>query len=107
MAFGEGFGGVKEEKHHEWIDLILDHLFEITLVDNLRRFPIMATLGRLLLPSLTVAVRSKHSNYARKKVKRRLEAVTRRQDFLTNLVRAVKCGDLPEEELTAHASTLM
>ncbi|KAK8107114.1 uncharacterized protein PG998_009127, partial [Apiospora kogelbergensis] len=106
MAFGEGFGGVKEEKHHEWIDLILDHLFEITLVDNLR-FPIMATLGRLLLPSLTVAVRSKHSNYARKKVKRRLEAVTRRQDFLTNLVRAVKCGDLPEEELTAHASTLI
>lgn len=107
MAFGESFGCVDREEHHEWIDLILNHLLEITLVDNLRRFPVVAALGRLLLPSLTVAVRNKHSNEARRKVKLRLEADTTRQDFLTNLVSKVKSGALWEEELTAHASTLM
>jgi hypothetical protein len=107
MAFGESFGCVRQEKHHEWIDTILSHLLEITLVDNLRRFGVLATLGRWLLPSLTVSVRNKHSNEARRKVKQRLEAKTARQDFLTNLVGKVKSGAVPEEELTAHASTLM
>ncbi|KAL9072095.1 MAG: hypothetical protein Q9157_005221 [Trypethelium eluteriae] len=107
MAFGESFGCVEREKHHEWIDLILSHLFEITLVDNLRRFVVLATLGKWLLPSLTVSVRDKHSHEARRKIKRRLEANNARQDFLTNLVSKVKSGTVPEEELTAHASTLI
>ncbi|KAI0532407.1 cytochrome P450 [Xylaria digitata] len=107
MAFGESFGCVEEEKHHEWIDTILSHLLEVTLVDNLRRSAIMAKIGSWLLPGLTAAVRNKHSNDARKKVKQRLDAKTARQDFLTNLVSKVKRGAVPEEELTAHASTLI
>jgi hypothetical protein len=107
MAFGESFHCVENEKHHAWIDLILNHLLEITLVDNLRRFSALATLGKWLLPSLTVAVRNQHSNDARRKVKLRLQGNNTRQDFLTNLVGKVKGGEVPEEELAAHASTLM
>ena len=58
------------EKHHFWLKLILAHLLEITLVDNLRRFPLLAILGRWLLPSLTTQVRQKHSGYSREKVQR-------------------------------------
>jgi hypothetical protein len=58
------------EKHHFWIDLILDHLLEVTLVDNLRRFGFLATLGRIVLPSLTVKMREKHSGFSRAKVQK-------------------------------------
>ena len=107
MAFGESFHCIDEEKHHPWIDLILKHLLEITLVDNLRRFHLLATLGKWLLPRLTVAVRNQHSDSARRKVKRRLQNDNGRQDFLTNIVSKVKGGEVSEEELSAHASTLM
>ncbi|KAK3203030.1 hypothetical protein GRF29_154g1517365 [Pseudopithomyces chartarum] len=107
MAFGESFHCIDEEKHHPWIDLILKHLLEITLVDNLRRFHLLATLGKWLLPRLTVAVRNQHSDGARRKVKRRLQNDNGRQDFLTNIVSKVKGGEVSEEELSAHASTLI
>ncbi|KAK5631624.1 hypothetical protein RRF57_007338 [Xylaria bambusicola] len=107
MAFGEGFHCVETGKHHFWLDLILEHLLEISLVDNLRRFPFLATLGKWILPSLTVKVRNKHTGYSREKVQKRLNAENTRHDFLTNMVSKVKSGEVSREELTAHASTLI
>ncbi|KAI0883025.1 putative cytochrome P450 [Annulohypoxylon maeteangense] len=107
MAFGESFGCVAEEKHHFWIDLILTHLREIVLVDNLRRFRLLAMLGKLLLPSLVTKVRATHQRYSRDKVKSRLESKSSRQDFFTNIVAKVKSDDIGLEEMTAHASTLI
>lgn len=134
MAFGEGFGCVDKgtqqppsrglelplyplpvalilsdatEHHHSWMDLILKHLFEVTLVDNLRRVQALTILGRWLLPSLTSAVREEHSMYSRAKVQKRLHAKTPRQDFFTHIVNKVRAGEVSSEEMTAHASTLM
>ncbi|OTA96863.1 hypothetical protein M434DRAFT_392544 [Hypoxylon sp. CO27-5] len=107
MAFGESFGCVAEEKHHFWIDLILKHLREIVLVDNLRRFRLLAMLGKWLLPSLAMKVKATHQQYSRDKVKRRLESTSSRQDFFTNIVAKVKSGEVGLEEMTAHASTLI
>lgn len=88
MAFGESFGCIAEgrcsdallaiaglmewfvEKHHFWIDLILNHLREVVLVDNLRRFRVLETLGKWLLPSLATKVRATHQRYSRDKVRR-------------------------------------
>ncbi|KAI1206783.1 putative cytochrome P450 [Annulohypoxylon truncatum] len=107
MAFGESFGCIAEEKHHFWIDLILTHLREIVLIDNLRRFRILAVLGKWLLPSLATKVRATHQQYSRDKVRSRLESKSSRQDFFTNIVAKVKSGDVGLEEMTAHASTLI
>ncbi|KAI8623346.1 cytochrome P450 monooxygenase [Xylariaceae sp. FL1651] len=107
MAFGESFHCVEKEQHHFWLTLILEHLLEITLVDNLRRIPFLATLGRWILPSLTVQVREKHTGYSREKVEKRLNAENTRHDFLTNMVSKVKSGQVSREEMTAHASTLI
>ncbi|KAI4861117.1 putative cytochrome P450 [Hypoxylon rubiginosum] len=107
MAFGESFGCVAEEKHHFWIDLILKHLREIVLVDNLRRFRLLAMLGKWLLPSLAMKVKATHQQYSRDKVQRRLESKSSRQDFFTNIVAKVKRGEVGLEEMTAHASTLI
>ncbi|KAK2755484.1 hypothetical protein FQN54_006421 [Arachnomyces sp. PD_36] len=88
MAFGESFGCIKREENHFWIKLILDHLLEITLVDNLR-------------------LRNRHSGYSRAKVEERLNSTASREDFFTNLAGKVKGGEIDKEEMTAHASTLI
>lgn len=38
---------------------------------------------------------------------RRLNSISTRQDFFTNIAGKVKSGEIDKEEMTAHASTLM
>lgn len=82
-------------------------------------------LGKWLLPSLAMKVKATHQQYSRDKVQRfvnypslkapieiltvysRLESKSSRQDFFTNIVAKVNSGEVPLEEMTAHASTLM
>lgn len=54
--------------------MIVEHLFFVTVLDNLRRYPLIAALGRKLLPRLTVAVRDQHSGYSREKVARQVDS---------------------------------
>uniref|UniRef100_L2GB44 Benzoate 4-monooxygenase cytochrome p450 n=1 Tax=Colletotrichum fructicola (strain Nara gc5) TaxID=1213859 RepID=L2GB44_COLFN len=70
MAFGESFHCIETGKSHFWSDMIVEHLFFVTVLDNLRRYPILDALGRRLLPRLTVSVRDRHSGYSRTKVER-------------------------------------
>ncbi|KAK9426646.1 putative Cytochrome P450 [Seiridium unicorne] len=107
MAFGESFGCIADEKHHFWIDMVLQHVADFVLMDNLRRFDVLKAFAKWLLPSLVMSVQAKHSQYSRDKVKRRLESESPRRDFFTNLVSKVKTGEVPLEEMTAHASTLI
>lgn len=107
MAFGESFGCVENENHHSWLDLILDHMVEVTLLDNLRRLPLLSVLSRYFLAPITARVRRQHAAYSRAKVQKRLDAVNTRHDFLTNVVSKVKDGEISREQLTAHASTLI
>ncbi|KAL3300186.1 Cytochrome P450 [Colletotrichum asianum] len=55
MAFGESFHCIETRKSHFWSDMIVEHLFFVTVLDNLRRYPILDALGRRLLPRLTAA----------------------------------------------------
>ena len=68
MAFGESFQCIENEKPHEWQKMIAKHLFLITVVDNLRRYPLLLWLGRTLLPWLIIEVRNKHTNFCRGKI---------------------------------------
>lgn len=101
-----GQNGVTEE-YHPWMELILKHLFEVTLVDNLRRVWVLDFLGRRLLPSLTSAAREKYSMYSREKVQKRVDNQAARQDFFTHITSKVRSGEVEQEEMTAHASTLV
>ncbi|KAI0533247.1 cytochrome P450 [Xylaria digitata] len=107
MSFGESFDCIAEEKHHFWIDMVLHHVREIVIMDNLRRFGIFKTFSKRLLPKLAMSVLAKHTQYTRDKVQRRLERESPRQDFFTNLVFKVKAGEVAVEEMAANASTLI
>lgn len=58
------------ENHHFWLELILDHMVEVTLLDNLRRLPLLSTLSRYFLAPVTARVRRKHVAYSRAKVQK-------------------------------------
>ncbi|KAI2628687.1 putative cytochrome P450 [Hypoxylon sp. NC1633] len=105
MSFGESFGSVAQGHPHFWSEMFTEHLFAITVVDMLRRYPLFVTLGKLALP-LTTALREKHTALSREKVARRLNSKNPRADFMSRLISKVESGEMEMEELTAHASTL-
>jgi hypothetical protein len=94
-------------KSHFWSDMIEEHLYFITILDNLRRYPLIAAIGKLILPRLTTGVRNKHTNYSRQKFARRLNNSFPRADFMSQLIAKVQSQEMDMEELTAHASTLV
>ncbi|KAM4067578.1 cytochrome p450 [Hirsutella rhossiliensis] len=105
MAFGESFYSLEAGKPHFWSDLVEEHLYFITLLDNLSRIGALAKAARFLIPS-NLLVRNKNSQYSRAKVERILAMKTTRKDFISLLAQKVRCGEVDKEEMTAHVSTL-
>ena len=87
MAFGESFHAVENGrllrqikwaglhspdhttgKPHAWSEIITKHLFFVTVLDNVRRYPWLAKIGKRILPWATTAVRDKHSGYTRQQL---------------------------------------
>ncbi|KAJ8113161.1 hypothetical protein ONZ43_g5216 [Nemania bipapillata] len=105
MAFGESFHSVENRKPHFWSEIIEEHLYLITLADNLSRIGALATAFKWFIPSRMV-VQNQNSRYSRSQVEKRLALQSPRKDFLTVLVDKVRKGEVDKEEMTAHVSTL-
>lgn len=88
MAFGNSFHSIQDGwflsgklpvdvmkliaaigKPHFWSELIVGHLFFITVADNIRRLHLGPLVGMLVAP-FTGAIRNKHTNYTREQVTR-------------------------------------
>lgn len=69
LAFGQSFNCIRDEKPHFWFEMLTKYLFSITLIDNLRRFPILPTIGRIIAP-LFAGVQQKQQEYSRQLVER-------------------------------------
>ncbi|KAL8964069.1 MAG: hypothetical protein Q9183_004727 [Haloplaca sp. 2 TL-2023] len=106
LAFGESFHSPEAGKPHFWAEIIIEHLYFITLFDNLRRIGAIATLFRYLVPSTTLT-QNKQSRYSREMVERRLAVKHLRQDFVSLLAKKVQEGKVEKEEMTAHVSTFV
>ncbi|KAI1305539.1 cytochrome P450 [Xylaria venustula] len=105
MAFGESFHSLDTGKPHFWADIVLEHLYFITLIDNLRRIGWLAKIFGMLIPS-SLLTRNQNSTYSRQQVKKRLATQGYRNDFVSLLVKKVQAGEVSKEEMTAHVSTL-
>ena len=64
MTLGDSFHCIENGEPHSWQQMIAKHLFFITVVDNLRRYPLVRWLGRNLVPWLTVGFQNKHSGFS-------------------------------------------
>ncbi|KZL72864.1 benzoate 4-monooxygenase cytochrome P450 (BCL4p) [Colletotrichum tofieldiae] len=105
MAFGESFHSLDTGVPHFWADIVLEHLYVITLFDNLRRIGWLAKLAGLLVPA-SIVTSNQNSNYSRQQVEKRLKTQESRNDFVSLLVDKVRAGEVSKEEMTAHVSTL-
>ncbi|KAF9873289.1 BCL4p [Colletotrichum karsti] len=105
MAFGESFHSLDTGIPHFWADIVLEHLYVITLLDNLRRVGCLSTLARLLIPAWIIT-KNQNSSYARQQVEKRLAITESRNDFVSLLADKVRAGEVSKEEMTAHVSTL-
>ncbi|KAL8634030.1 hypothetical protein Q9189_000276 [Teloschistes chrysophthalmus] len=106
MAFGESFHSLDTGKPHFWAEIIVDHLYFITVFDNLRRIGFLATIFGWLVPSSTLT-QNKQARYSRNMVEKRLAQTHSRQDFVSLLAKKVQDGEVEKEEMTAHVSTFV
>ncbi|KAK8080612.1 Cytochrome P450 [Apiospora hydei] len=105
MAFGESFHSLDTGKPHFWADIVLEHVYFITIVDNIRRIGWLAAALGFLIPS-ALLTRNQNSAYSRQQVEKRLSVEGSRNDFVSLLVEKVRNGEVGKEEMTAHVSTL-
>ncbi|KAK7749837.1 hypothetical protein SLS53_000418 [Cytospora paraplurivora] len=107
MAFGETFGCIEAESPHYWLDIILGHMLIITLMDNLRRYPLFLAAAKALPAKWTSSLRNKQTDFSREKVRQRLKKDADQRDFLTNVANKVRNGEVSAEEMAAHSSTIV
>ncbi|KAH7019600.1 cytochrome P450, partial [Ilyonectria destructans] len=105
MAFGESFHSLDTGTPHFWADVVLEHLYVVTLLDNLRRIGWLSKLAGLLIPAW-ILTSNQNSNYSRQQVEKRLAMQESRNDFVSLLIDKVRAGEVSKEEMTAHVSTL-
>ncbi|CAI0645398.1 unnamed protein product [Colletotrichum noveboracense] len=101
MAFGESFRNLDIDILNSWADTALEHLYIVTMIDNLRRIGWVSKVARLLIPTwivTTISIRTIAANRSR------IQAA--RSDFVSPLVDKVRAGEVSKEKMTAHVSTI-
>ncbi|KAI0466982.1 cytochrome P450 [Xylaria cf. heliscus] len=106
MAFGESFTSLDTGTLHFWPAIVMDHIYFITVVDNLRRIGWLAKAFSFLIPS-SVLTRNRNSTFSRQQVEKRLSKQESRNDFVSLLVSKVRAGEVSKEEMAAHTSTII
>jgi hypothetical protein len=76
MAFGKSFGCIEDEKPHFWFEMLTKYLLFVTLVDNLRRYLLLSSIGRLVAP-FTFETQQKQQLYTRQLVEKSVPAFYR------------------------------
>lgn len=107
MAFGESFHAIEAGKPHFWPSLMTKHMFFITVLDNLRRYPWISWAGRKCLPALTTATRDRHAAYTQYHVEKRMAQKQPRCDFVANLIDQHDNGNMSKDQMISHASTFV
>ncbi|KAI0141749.1 cytochrome P450 [Xylariaceae sp. FL1272] len=107
LGFGESFDCIEREASHFWLDMILDHLLVVNIMDNLRRYPFLVALVKSLPSKWTTGLAKQQTQFSRDQVRERLGKDPAQRDFVSNVVSKVRKGEVSEEQLVAHTSTLV
>ncbi|KAI0570726.1 cytochrome P450 [Pyrenophora tritici-repentis] len=105
MAFGESFGCVQRdeivEASHPWLDQMLGLMHMITVMDNLRRYPILATLVACI-PWVN-GHQKRMIQFSWEKTAARLQKQGEQHDFLDNVASRVRKGLISQDEMVSHS----
>ncbi|KAI1074917.1 cytochrome P450 [Whalleya microplaca] len=106
LAFGEPFGCIENENTLQWMDILGDHLFAISLMDNLRRIPIVLAAAKCIPSTWTLSnpyfgieiwTLTQYSRLS----------LGEQKDFMSVCVDKVLKGEVSQEEMAAHCRTLL
>lgn len=87
LGFGESFGCLEESRYHPWITMVSDYVKALTLTAMMRHYPALEAILMRLLPQSLLDKQKKHFQFAVDKIRRRMNLETRRDDFVTPLLR--------------------
>ncbi|KAI1394149.1 benzoate 4-monooxygenase cytochrome P450 [Hypoxylon trugodes] len=110
LSFGEEFGALDMDKRHPWIASAVDSIGITAFVEIMRRFPAFTTAIYLMMRNKfdkIMADTKSNQDLCHKTIKRRMERVTDRKDFLTRILKDRDPKELPEGQMAAHASDLV
>ncbi|RYN85203.1 hypothetical protein AA0119_g13308 [Alternaria tenuissima] len=104
MAFGESFECVQREASHPWLDQMLGLMHMVTVMDNLRRYPMLATLVACI-PWVN-GYQKRMIQFSREKTAARLQKQGEQRDFLDNVASRVREGLISQDEMVSHSWNL-
>lgn len=85
LAFGEPFGCLRDSTYHPWVDLIFKSLKSIAYDSSFRRMGFIYNILVMLTPKSVMDKFIKHKELSEAKVRKRLDTVTDRKDFMTSM----------------------
>ncbi|CAJ2505109.1 Uu.00g125030.m01.CDS01 [Anthostomella pinea] len=103
MAFGESFGCLDREASHPWLDLMLGLMHSVTVMDNLRRYPMLVKLAQCIPSKWTIGFRDQMIQYGKNQTVARLQKQDKQDDFLEDVADKVRKGEVSQAEMEAHS----
>ncbi|KAF2460302.1 benzoate 4-monooxygenase cytochrome P450 [Lineolata rhizophorae] len=108
LVFGETFHQLETATYSEWVRLIFDGIYAVTMNRVIRHLvpTVHWIVNRLLLRKLA-AKREQHFGYASERVRRRLAAKDQKADIWSLVLKAPESRSLSVGEMNTNASTFM
>lgn len=82
LAFGEPFGCLENSMYHPWVEMVFDGVKNVQVDATFRRMPLLYKLLVMLTPKAMMDAFKQHSELSEHKVRKRLDTVTDRKDFI-------------------------
>ncbi|KAI1880211.1 hypothetical protein JX265_001832 [Neoarthrinium moseri] len=102
MSYGDSFRCVEREASHPWLDLMLGLMHAVTVIDNLRRLPLMVTFAKWIPARFTDSFKDRMIHFVKMKTAARLEKEVGQNDFLEVVSGKTRNGEITVAEMEAH-----
>lgn len=95
LTFGESFGCLESSTYHPWVEIIFDTIKYRLYQSTIDRFPLVSSLlSKFIIPRDLKAKLYTYSKFSVAKVRKRLDTMTDRKDFMTAMTAKKDAGDV-------------
>ncbi len=108
LGFGESFNCLQDSQYHDWVKTLHNFLKGMVFAAATRFYPSVEYLFFALLPKSIIEIQKRHTEFANKRINRRLNMETDRPDFITPIMKDNQdYRNMSVEEIQSNAAILM
>ncbi|KAK1241885.1 hypothetical protein MKX07_007708 [Trichoderma sp. CBMAI-0711] len=107
LAFGEPFGCLENSMYHPWVEMVFDGVKNVSVDATFRRMPLLYKGLVMLTPKAMLEKFKQHSRLSEQKVRKRLDTVTDRKDFIAAMKSKKGKDEVTLQELIANMALLI